>query len=227
MSSGTLFIVGTPIGNLGDITYRAVEVLREADVIAAEDTRHTKRLLKKYDIETPLVSYHQHSNSAKVLQKLEAGDSIALVSDAGTPGISDPGAALIGEVVTQGFTVVPIPGPGAFLTALSGSGLPLDRFTFFGFIPQKKGRETFLKNLVEMKHTAVFYESTHRIEKCARQLADFMPERYVVFARELTKMHEEFIRGSASEVLQVLSENPIKQKGEFCVLVSGTGFRKE
>jgi 16S rRNA (cytidine1402-2'-O)-methyltransferase len=218
---GTLYIVATPIGNMEDITYRAVRILQEADIIAAEDTRHTKKLFDRYNIHTPSISFHQHSDPKKILSLLEEGKNIALVSDAGTPGISDPGTALVSAAIKNNFSVSPLPGASAVITALCASGLPTNHFEFFGFLPQKKGRQTFYKNLQEKKCTAIFYESTHRIEKCAKEMCEFLPERKIVLARELTKMHEEFLRGTPEEILEIFQNEPVKQKGEFVVLVHG------
>ncbi len=224
--TGTLFIVATPIGNLGDITYRAVEVLKNADVIAAEDTRHSKKLLQHYDISTPLVSCHQHTDPAKIIVRLQNGEDVALISDAGTPGISDPGGRLIAACRTAAIPVSPIPGPAALITALCACGLPFDRFVFYGFLPQKKGRQTFYRELGESEMTSVFYESTHRITKCAAELAEALPEREVVFARELTKQYEEFLRGKPAQIVQLFAEHPEKTKGEFVVIVAGKGFKE-
>lgn len=222
--SGCLFIVGTPIGNLGDLSFRAREVLAAADVVAAEDTRHAGLLLKKYEIKARQVSYHQHSDPQKILALLAEGKKIALISDAGTPGISDPGTRLVAEAIAAGYAVSPVPGPSALITALCASGLPTDRFSFFGFAPHKKGRETFFRSLSELDHTAIFYESTHRIQKCVEQLQQWIPDRRIVLARELTKIHEEFLRGHPAEILAVFQKTPEKMKGEFVVLVAGAGF---
>ncbi len=218
-------MVATPIGNLGDITYRAVETLNSVSVIAAEDTRHTKRLLQKYAINTPLTSFHQHTDPHKITALLERGETVALVSDAGTPGISDPGAKLIALCRQHNLTVVPIPGPAALIVALCASGLPLDEFTFHGFIPQKKGRQTFYRGLAESDITSVFYESSHRILKCVTEMTIAIPERIVVLARELTKIHEEFLSGTPQEILSVIEQYPEKTKGEFVVLVAGKKFK--
>jgi 16S rRNA (cytidine1402-2'-O)-methyltransferase len=219
--SGTLSIVATPIGNREDITYRAVRILKEVDIIAAEDTRHAKKLFDCYNIHTPTISFHQHSHPQKILSLLQEGKNVALISDAGTPGISDPGTALVAAAIDANISVIPLPGASAVITALCGAGLPTNHFEFFGFLPQKKGRQTFYKNLQEKKHTTVFYESTHRIEKCVREMTEFLPERKIVLARELTKMHEEFLRGTPEEVLEILQTETVKQKGEFVVLVEG------
>ena len=222
----TLFIVGTPIGNLGDFSPRAVEILKKVDFIAAEDTRHFSKIAQKFEIKTPKISFHAHSNPEKILEKLRGGAAVALVSDAGMPGISDPGAALVAAVAAENFPVSPIPGPTAFVAALCASGLPTDRFEFFGFLPQKKGRKTFFQNLEKRDHTAVFYESTHRIKKCLFQIAEFLPDRKIVVAREITKIHEEFLRGTAAEIARIFEKFPEKQKGEFVILVAGKKFKE-
>lgn len=222
--SGTLYVVATPIGNLGDITFRAIETLQAVDIIAAEDTRHAKKLLQKFNFSTPLISFHQHSNPEKILSLLREGKSIALISDAGTPGISDPGTVMISAAIAEGFSVSPLPGASAVITALCASSLPTNHFEFFGFLPQKKGRKTFFENLQQKEHTAIFYESTHRIEKCLKEMKEYLPERKIVLARELTKIYEEFLRGKAAEVLEIFEKTPEKKKGEFVVLVGGKDY---
>ncbi|MDD5109794.1 MAG: 16S rRNA (cytidine(1402)-2'-O)-methyltransferase [Patescibacteria group bacterium] len=218
---GTLYIMATPIGNLSDITLRALETLKSVDLVACEDTRHSKILLDRCRIEKPLISYHQHSGPVgveKILAELGAGKAIALVTDAGTPGINDPGGVLVAAAVEAGHTVIPIPGATAFAAALSVSGLPADRFTFLGFLPHKKGRQTLLQYIADTESTVVFYESTHRIIKTMQQLATLLPpERPVVVCRELTKAFETIYRGSATEVLQQLQAGVTK--GEFVVIV--------
>jgi len=232
------YVVATPIGNMGDITFRAIETLKEVDLILCEDTRETKKILQKYNINTPMMSYHTQSKLAKVdkiFELLEEGKNLALVSDAGTPTISDPGAMLISkikEISSQGrplgiqkgptfeVEVIPIPGPSAVITALSASGLPTHEFTFLGFLPHKKGRETLFKEIAQSKRTMIFYESPHRILKTLESLQKFCPNKKVCLAREITKIYEEFKTGSPSELLDYLTKNPIKQKGEFTVLVS-------
>jgi len=228
----TLYIIATPIGNLEDITLRALRVLKEVDLILCEDTRVTGKLLKKYDIDTPRDSYHSHSKLSKVEKVfglLEEGKNIALVSDAGTPTISDPGVMLVQQVKEKfkdEIAVVPIPGASALVAALSASGISSSEFTFLGFLPHKKGRETLFKEIAESKRTVVFYESTHRILKTLESLQIHLDlrgpsERRVVIARELTKIHEEFISGTPEELLKILEEVPQKQKGEFVVIVEG------
>ena len=221
------YIIATPIGNMGDITFRAIETLKNVDLVLCEDTRVTKKLLDKYDIKKPTMSYHAQSRLAKVdkiFELLESGKDLALVSDAGTPGISDPGAMLVSEIKKtfseDKVRVVPIPGATAIITALSASGLPTHEFTFLGFLPHKKGRETLFKEISESKRTIAFYESPHRILKTLESLVKFCPNKKVCIARELTKIYEEFKTGNPEEVLNYLKENPVKQKGEFTVLVS-------
>ena len=185
-----LYIVSTPIGNLQDITLRALQTLKDVNFIAAEDTRHSGILLKKHEIKTPMVSFHAHSDDRKVehiIGRILRGESAALISDAGTPGISDPGYVLTKRAIEEGIRVVPIPGPSAFLTALSVSGLPVNKFLYLGFLPTKKGRQTLFKSLANEKHTVVFYESPHRILKTLEQMVEFLgPTRQVVICRELT-----------------------------------------
>ena len=224
----TLYIIGTPIGNLEDITLRALRVLREADLILCEDTRVTGRLLSKYEISTPKMSYHAQSKIAKadkILELLAEGKTLALVSDAGTPCISDPGVLLV-EQVRERFgdevSIVPIPGPSALITALSVAGISVAEFTFLGFLPHKKGRETLFKEIAASARVMVFYESTHRIEKALESLEKFCgPERQVIVARELTKIYEEFVRGTTAEVRAHFSQNPDRVRGEFVVIVQG------
>ncbi len=217
-----LYIVATPIGNLQDITFRALDTLKSVDVILAEDTRITSRLLTHYEIDKPVVSYHQHSKLAKidyVVELLADGKNLALVTDAGTPGISDPGARLV-EVVLERLPdvkIVPIPGPSAVATALSVSGFSFNRFTFLGFPPHKKGRETFFKELAGRDEVLVLYESTHRIEKFLTSLSSAMPERKMLVARELTKQFETLYRGTAGSILKGLQST--STKGEFVVVI--------
>lgn len=221
-----LYIVATPIGNLEDITLRAIEILKQVDLIACEDTRQTKKILNHYNILTPTVSYHQHSKIAKVdylLNLLKNGKDIAVVSDAGTPAISDPGGILVKEVVDKlndSVKIIPIPGPSAFVSALSICGFPLSRFLFLGFLPHKKGRETFLKEVINSEDVVVFYESCHRILKMLKQLQelDGGDKLQLVICRELTKMFESVYRGSADEVLEVLESDANNVRGEFVVV---------
>jgi 16S rRNA (cytidine1402-2'-O)-methyltransferase len=226
---GTLYVVATPIGNLEDITLRAVRVLKEADLIACEDTRHTAKLLSHYGIDRPTVSYHEHNEAARaeeLVAKLEQGLNVAQVSDAGMPGISDPGYRVIRLAIERGVTVVPIPGPSALVAALAASGLPTDSFQFLGFLPAKSGqRRTTLEGLRHAEHTTVVYEAPHRIEETMNDILELLgAERPVVLARELTKMHEEFLRGTAAQVLQRMQERPLK--GEMTLLI-GKGAAQE
>lgn len=220
------YIIATPIGNMQDITLRALEVLKTVDIILCEDTRTTGRLLERHGIKNHLMSYHAQSKLAKVdkiFELIEEGKNIALVSDAGTPTISDPGALLISKIkesFPDDVKVIPIPGASALITALSASGLPTHEFTFLGFLPHKKGRETLFKEIAEAQRTVIFYESTHRILKTLESLAKFCPDKKVCIARELTKIYEEFKTGSAEELLAFFLQNKEKQKGEFVVLVS-------
>lgn len=222
------YIVATPIGNMGDITLRAIETLKEVDLILCEDTRMTKRLLDKYGINKPTMSYHAQSKLAKadkIFELLEEGKNLALVSDAGTPGISDPGALLVSKIkedinLRYSVDVIPMPGATALITALSASGLPTHEFTFLGFLPHKKGRETLFKEIRDAKRTMVFYESPHRILKTLESLVKFCPEKKVCIARELTKIYEEFKTGTPAEVLEYFNKNPDKQRGEFTVIVA-------
>lgn len=219
---GTLYVVATPIGNLEDISFRAVRVLKEADLIACEDTRHTAKLLQHYEIEKPTVSYHEHNEAARAEElaaKLTAGLNVAQVSDAGMPGISDPGYRVIKLAIERGVPVVPIPGASAVVAALAASGLPTDSFQFLGFLPAKSGqRRTMLETLRHAKHTTVVYEAPHRIAETMKDVVELLgAERPVVLARELTKVHEEFIRGSAAEILQRIQEHELK--GEMTLLI--------
>lgn len=228
MKNSTLYIIGTPIGNLEDITLRALRVLKEVDLILCEDTRVTKRLLSKYEIETPTMSYHAQSKlskSDKILTLLGEGKNLALVSDAGTPCISDPGSLLLAQVREKfgdEVAIVPIPGPSALVTALSAAGISVAEFTFLGFLPHKKGRETLFKEIAASSRVMAFYESPHRIEKALESLEKFCgAERGVIVARELTKIYEEFVRGTAAEVRAHFAQNPDRIRGEFVVIVSG------
>ena len=222
----SLFVVATPIGNLGDITLRAIETLRSVDLILCEDTRETKKILNKYEIKTPTMSYHARSKLAKtdkILKLLEEGKNLALVSDAGTPGISDPGTILVAQArdyLRHCVDVIPVPGPSAVITALSASGLPTHEFTFLGFLPHKKGRETLFKEIAGAKRTYVFYESPHRILKTLESLVKYAPDKRVCIARELTKIYEEFKIGKPAELLEYLNKNPDKIRGEFVVIIS-------
>jgi 16S rRNA (cytidine1402-2'-O)-methyltransferase len=216
-----LYIVSTPIGNLKDITFRAVETLKEVDFILCEDTRVTSVLLNHYEIRKELVSFNAQSESSKLnyaLERVERGEACALVSDAGTPAISDPGVRLVSEAIKRGIKVEAVPGVTALVTALSLSGLPTDSFIFEGFLPQKKGRQKKLRQLSEEERTIILYESTYRIEKLLEELNEYMAERYIVVTRELTKKFEETWRGRPNELLGELKTKVIK--GEFVVVIA-------
>ncbi len=218
---GTLYITATPIGNLEDITLRALRILKEVDVIAAEDTRHTRKLLTHFEISTPLISYYREKEQARSVQLVErilAGESIALVSDAGTPGISDPGAVLVRLAHKEGITVVPLPGPSALATALSVSGITDSSFLFLGFAPSKKSqRKTLLTSLTDHPHPIVFYESPRRIQGLLSDILQIMGDRTGFWARELTKAHEDLQAGKISDLLE-LASGP-KNRGEFVLIV--------
>lgn len=226
-----LYIIATPIGNLEDITLRALRILKEVDFVLCEDTRVTKKLLDKYEIKTPTVSYHSFSGkykTDKILDLLKQEKNLALVSDAGTPTISDPGFQLISEVREKlggDVNIIPIPGPSAIVSALSISGLSADQFIFFGFLPHKKGKQTLLKEIVNSKRTSVFYESPHRVLKTLKLLEAQLEEvnqkqtRKIVVVKELTKIYEEVISGNVLEVIEFFNENPTKVKGEFVFVI--------
>lgn len=224
MEEGTLYVVPTPIGNLEDITLRALRVLKECDLVLAEDTRHTGQLLKHFEFKKPMLSYHKFNEAARkdqILERLKQGEQLALVSDAGTPGISDPGQRIITETIAHGFRVEPLPGACAITTALSACGLPTDEFHFIGFLDRKSARRRRrLEACIDIKGTLVLYESPHRIEKLLEELNDIMPDRNVVLARELTKKFEQWIRGTATALWA--RRGTIKSKGEFVVLIQSS-----
>lgn len=222
---GTLYVVGTPIGNLEDMTFRAIKILQNVDAIAAEDTRHTGKLRQHFQINTPQISYHEHNQQKRqeeLLRRLREGESIALVTDAGMPGISDPGYDLVKACIEAGITVVPIPGVTAVITALVAAGLPTDRFVFEGFLPtQNKERNNRLEILKDERRTIVFYESPHRLIDTLTDLAEAFGEyRQIVLARELTKLYEEFWRGRIKEAIS-LYQGEKQPKGEYTLVVSG------
>lgn len=222
MDNGKLSLVATPIGNLEDMTYRAVRILHEADYILCEDTRVTGVLLKRYEIEGKLRRYDAHATEhthETILSDLAAGRQIALVSDAGTPGISDPGVYLVQRARAAGAQIEVIPGPSAVTAAVSLAGISGNQFIFLGFVPQKKGRLTFFKTLHEYQVPIVFFESTHRILKTLAALQAELPTAQLSVARELTKLHEELLTGTAAEILTTIEEHPVKQKGEFVVIL--------
>ncbi|BBH23363.1 ribosomal RNA small subunit methyltransferase I [Paenibacillus baekrokdamisoli] len=224
-STGTLYLVGTPIGNLEDMTFRAIRTLKEVDLIAAEDTRQTRKLLTHFEIPTRLVSYHEHNKEAsgiELLRLLEDGQSIALVSDAGLPAISDPGADLVAAAAAQGIAVVPIPGANAALSALIVSGLPTDRFLFVGFPPRdRKPLNSWLERIRSQEGTLLCYESPHRVAKTLTAMLEQWGDRQVAMVREITKRHEEVARGPISECLEWLKEHP--PLGEYCLVIAGIG----
>ncbi len=215
-----LYIVATPIGNLEDITLRALRILKEVDYIAAEDTRHSQILLKKYEINKPTISFHAWSDERKLhelLAILSEGKSIALISDAGTPGISDPGYVLIKAAIEKNIQIIPIPGPSAVITALSASGLSTHHFLYLGFLPLKKGRHTLMETFKDEERTIVFYESPHRLLKTLGELKEKVPNRKLVIARELTKIFEEFYRGTPEEAYEYFKQKT--PKGEFVIMI--------
>ncbi|MBO4451070.1 MAG: 16S rRNA (cytidine(1402)-2'-O)-methyltransferase [Bacteroidaceae bacterium] len=220
---GMLYVVPTPVGNMEDMTFRAIKVLKEVDFILAEDTRTSSVLLHHYDIKNELHSHHkfnEHQTCQKVVERLQAGQSAALISDAGTPGISDPGFMLVRECVRNGIEVQTLPGATAFVPALVSSGMPCDKFVFEGFLPQKKGRQKRLGELKNETRTMVFYESPYRVVKTLEQFAEvFGPERQVACCREISKVHEESVRGTIAEVLLHFKER--EPKGEFVIVLEG------
>ncbi len=220
---GTLYIVSTPIGNLEDITLRALNVLKAVQIIAAEDTRHTQKLLRHYNIHTPQTSYHDHNKEEKgeiLISKLKKGNDIALVSDAGTPGISDPGYYLINRAIEEGITVTPIPGPTASIAALSVSGLPTDSFVFEGFLPAKKvARQKRLRELSTERRTLILFETPHRLLPALKDLMELLGDRKIVLTRELTKIFEEVIRGKISEMIDKVEGRRLK--GEITIILEG------
>jgi len=225
LTAGTLYLVATPIGNLEDITLRGLRVLRECDVVAAEDTRRSGQLLKHFAISKSLISYFQFNEakrSEEIIERLRRGEKVALVTDAGSPGISDPGERVVRACIAAGLRVESVPGACALVAGLTASGMPTDEFHFLGFLPHKSGqRRNKLESVKPLTGTLVLYESPYRIEKLLGELADILPERQVVLARELTKKFEEFLRGTPAELLAIARSRSLK--GEFVVLVSGLG----
>lgn len=225
---GTLYVVATPIGNLEDITLRALATLKTVDFIICEDTRLTKRLLERHQIDKPTISFHQHSSTEKaghIVTQLKQGKQAALVTDAGTPGIADPGNQLVAAVAATGLNVVPIPGPSALTAVLSVAGMPTDSFLFLGFLPHKKGRQTLLRAVVAEPRVVVLYESNHRILKLLESLRELIPDRAVVIGRELTKLHEEIFRGSISQAFEHFSAG--EQRGEFVVVLGNVRLKNQ
>jgi 16S rRNA (cytidine1402-2'-O)-methyltransferase len=224
MPLGTLFLVSTPIGNLGDITYRAVETLRSVAVIVAEDTRHSRALLDRYDIGTPLESHHEHNearSTPKIVERLRGGESVALISDAGTPLLSDPGARLVRAAIDAGIQVVPIPGASALLAGLVGTGIDVERFTYFGFLPRKgRERRETVESLLALEHAAVLYEAPNRVAETLAELAERgAGARQAVVARELTKQFEEFRRGTVETLARYYADTPVR--GEVVIVIGG------
>lgn len=220
---GTLYIVSTPIGNLEDITLRALKILKEVDVVAAEDTRHSLKLLNHYGISKPLISYwgeKEKVKSEEILERMESGQSVALISDAGTPGISDPGAVLIRRAIEEGFLIISVPGPSAMTAALSVAGLPTGEFTFIGFLPAKRSqRQKVLKDLSLEKRTIVFYEAPHRVLETLSDMKEIFGERKAALVKEISKIHEEVLRGTISEILSRLEKTTIA--GEYVIVLEG------
>lgn len=228
MEKGKLFVVATPIGNLKDVSFRTLDILKETDFILCEDTRITGRLLSNYKIKNELISFNARTEERKiefVVKRILNGESAAIVSDSGTPGISDPGVRLVNEIHKNGITVSGIPGPNAAITALSISGLPTDSFVFEGFLPQKKGRQKKLTALSEEERTIILYESVYRIEKLLNELNEFMPERFLFIGRELTKMFEEYWTGIPQDILFLLKDKKIK--GEFVVVIAPKNWKSD
>lgn len=225
---GTLYIIPTPVGNMEDMTFRAIRLLKEADLVLAEDTRTSSVLLKHYDIKNRLMAHHkfnEHGTAAPIVERLKAGETIALVSDAGTPGVSDPGFLLAREAVKAGIEVQTLPGATACIPALVSSGLPCDRFCFEGFLPQKKGRQTILQSLQNEPRTMVFYESPYRLVKTLKQFAEvFGNDRQVSVAREISKLHEEHVRGTLAEVIAHFEE--ASPRGEIVITLAGCNVKK-
>jgi len=222
---GKLYIVATPIGNLADLSLRAIDILKKVSLIAAEDTRHAAKLLNHFSINTKSISCHEHNEEQRVeliAESLTQGKSVALISDAGTPLISDPGYVLVSKLRDRGFDVTPVPGPCALIAALSVSGLPTDSFSFFGFLPSKSSQRTSkLKSLMGRRETLVFYESTHRIEKCLEDIGSIDANRQIVIAREISKTFETVLSGTAKEIVAIMEQDHNQQKGEFVLMVAG------
>ncbi|MGM0846966.1 MAG: 16S rRNA (cytidine(1402)-2'-O)-methyltransferase [Bacillota bacterium] len=227
--AGVLYLVPTPIGNLEDMSFRAVRILKECNVIAAEDTRNTKKLCNYFEIDTFVVSYHEHnkeSSGEKLLERIENGETVALVSDAGMPCISDPGYEIVREAVDRGIAVIPLPGANAALTALIASGIVPQPFYFYGFLARsKKGKRKELEVLARQNSTLIFYESPHRLKETLKEMKEILGNRSIVLSRELTKKFEEFIRGSLEEVIEWCSEGEVR--GEFCLIVEGSTDTQE
>ncbi|XLQ20672.1 MAG: 16S rRNA (cytidine(1402)-2'-O)-methyltransferase [Candidatus Moraniibacteriota bacterium] len=219
---GKLYIVATPIGNLSDMTFRAIDILNSVDLIACEDTRVTKKLLGHYDIETKTITYHQHTKDNKaqeIIDEINNGKNIAVVTDAGTPGVSDPGNKLVSIAVENDIKIEPIPGASAISAIMSIAGIDMQKFTFLAYPPHKKGRQTFFTNVSESKIPVIYYDSVHRVLKNLNLLQELMPDAKIVLGRELTKMHEEVVRGTVADVIEYFENNADKIRGEFVVVV--------
>lgn len=222
MEAGILYIVATPIGNLEDITLRALRVLKEVDMVACEDTRVTRKLLSHYNIETQAIAYHQHTSddkTQKIIAQILEGKDVAVVTDAGTPGVSDPGNMLVAQAVANDIVVLPIPGASALASIIGVAGIDMQQFTFLGFPPHKKGRETYFKKVAASEIPIIYYESPHRVIKNLEMLNKFSVDKKIILGRELTKMFEQVVRGDIAEVLEYFQENPSKIKGEFVIIV--------
>ena len=228
MDSGKLYLIPTPIGNMGDITERSLEILKEVEIIACEDTRHSGRLLNKLGIRKKLISYHEFNEASRANQLidiLKQGSSVGVISDAGSPGISDPAYRVVKAAVDNDITVIPLPGANSIIPALTASGLPTDRFFFEGFLPNKSGaRKTRLSKLIDFPHTLIFFESPHRILKSLNDILEILGDRRACVAREITKIHEQFIRGTITNILETLGETT---KGEIVIVVEGSPKRKK
>lgn len=219
----TLYVVGTPIGNLEDLTFRAKRILSSVSMVACEDTRVTKKLLDHYEITTPTISVHHHTPPAQLdalLDRVVQGSDVAVVTDAGMPGVSDPGGKLVARAIVRGVRVEAVPGPSALTTAASLSGVPADEFLFLGFLPHKKGRETLFKRIAETEETVILYESPHRLLKTLDSLVGVTSSKHIVVCRELTKIHESVVRGTAEEVLRHFTEHPDQVRGEIVICIS-------
>lgn len=224
--SGIIYLVSTPIGNLEDITFRAVRTLKESEYIFAEDTRKARILFQKFEIKSQLDSFHSYSKEEKIqriIHLARTGHRISIISEAGTPGISDPAYKLVKEAIRNDIPISPIPGATAVVPAIIASGLPTDKFFFIGFLPQKKGRKKLLESLKDFPYTMVIYESVHKLEKTLKELANTFGNRYICIAREITKMHESFYRGFIENIIQKMDSIPLK--GEFVLVIAGTQFK--
>jgi len=222
MDKGILYIDATPIGNLEDITLRALRVLKEVDLVACEDTRVTRKLLSHYNIETQAIAYHQHTSDdkiQKIIAQILEGKNVAVVTDAGTPGVSDSGNILVAEAVANDIVVLPIPGASALASIIGVAGIDMQQFTFLGFPPHKKGRETYFKKVAASEIPIIYYESPHRVIKNLEMLEKFSLDKKIILGRELTKMFEQVVRGTVAEVLEYFASNPSKVKGEFVIVV--------